>query len=335
MSGQWGQGNGELIMAPLLMRPTLDPKPWGGRRLAAYGKALPDEPIGESLESGAAAIIDGGPFDGIELGVLAREMPLALLGRRGAAAAGRLGDFPLLVKLIDAQQDLSIQVHPSDALAPPGRRGKTEAWLILESDEGGSLVTGVSGTIDAESIGERIVREPVRAGDVFFVPAGTVHAIGAGVLLYEVQQASDVTYRLYDWGRPRELHLKRGLEVADPASRARRVAPLRLDGWREVLVACRHFLLERWTLDGSMTMAGGGATCRVLTVIHGAMTIDGREIGVGASVVLPADLPPVTIAGHARILAASIPDLEADVVGPLKRAGHGDEAVARLGIDAP
>lgn len=335
MPERWGQGNGDRIADPLLMRPTLDPKPWGGRRLAAYGKSLPDEPIGESLESGAEAVIDGGPFDGVELGVLARDRPQALLGSRGADAAGRLGDFPLLVKLIDAQQDLSIQVHPSDALAPPGRRGKTEAWLILESEKGGSLVTGVSGPIDAESIGERIVREPVRAGDIFFVPAGTVHAIGAGVLLYEVQQASDVTYRLYDWGRPRELHLERGLEAADPASRARRVEPLRLDAWREVLVACRHFLLERWTLDDATTVAGDGATCRVLTVTDGAITIGGREIGVGASVVLPADLPAVTLAGQARILVASIPDLAADVIGPLRSAGHGDEAITRLGIDAP
>ncbi len=324
---------GEEIGTPLRLRPTLDPKPWGGHRLTRYGKHLPVEPIGESLESGDDALVEGGRFDGVALGALARQMPRSLLGSRGAAAAGAGGGFPLLVKLIDAQQDLSIQVHPPDALAPPGKRGKTEAWLILDSTEAGSLVTGVSGPIDPANIGERIVRERVRAGDVFFVPAGTVHAIGAGVLLYEVQQASDVTYRLYDWGRPRELHLDRGLEAADPASRAWRVEPLRFDAQREALVACRHFLLERWTLEGTSTFAADGATCRVLTVVDGSLTVAGQEIDVGTSVVLPADLPEVELTGRAIVLAASIPDLQSDVVEPLRRAGYDDAAIHNLGID--
>ncbi len=263
-----------------------------------------------------------------------RAMPRALLGSRGHDAAGTHGDFPLLVKLIDARQDLSIQVHPSDELAPPGRRGKTEAWLILESDDG-SLVTGVSGPIDVERIGDQIVRERVAAGDVFFVPAGTVHAIGAGVLLYEVQEASDVTYRLYDWGRPRELHLERGLESVDPASRARRVEPLRLNDWREVLVACRYFLLERWTFDGTSEAPADDTTCRIVTVIEGEASIGDEHLSVGASVLLPADLPEVVISGRGRALVASIPDLDADVVAPLLAAGHADDAIRLLGVGEP
>lgn len=323
------------IGVPLLLRPTLDPKPWGGRRLARYGKVLPAEPIGESIESGDQSVVVGGPFEGRTLDSLAREIPRALLGSRAVDAAGDLGGFPLLVKLIDAQEDLSIQVHPPDALAPPGKRGKTEAWLILESDAGGSLVTGVSADFDAETIGRRIIRDTVAAGDVFLVPAGTVHAIGAGVLLYEVQQASDVTYRIYDWGRPRELHLERGLRAADPRSRACRVEPLRLDECREILVACRHFLLERWTLDGTLTVTGDGRSCRVLTVIDGAVSIDGEDLRLGATVVLPADLSTAALSGHARVLVASVPDLAADVVEPLRRAGHDDASIERLGIHVP
>ncbi len=325
----------DRIAAPLLLRPSFDHKVWGGRRLESWGKTLPDGSVGESLESGAEAVIEGGRFDGIALGDLARMMPMALLGTHGMAAAGSLGDFPLLVKLIDAQQDLSIQVHPSDAAAPPGKRGKTEAWLILESDEGSSLVTGVTGVVDPDSIGMSIVREPVRAGDVFFVMAGTVHAIGAGVLLYEVQQTSDVTYRLYDWGRPRELHLEQGFPVIDPLLRARRVAPLWLDDWREVLVACRHFLLERATIDGSRILDAAPATCRVLTVIEGDLAIDGLRLPVGGSVVLPADIPAIRLIGHARAVVASIPDLDVDVVQPLRAAGHDDDAIQRLGVGAP
>lgn len=323
------------IATALRLKPTLDPKPWGGQRLARYGKTLPDEPVGESHESSDDAVIDGGRFDGMTLGALARALPLPLLGSRGVAAAGDLGGFPLLVKLIDAQQDLSIQVHPSDALAPPGKRGKTEAWLIVESDEGGSLVTGVSGPIDPINISDRIVREPVQAGDVFFIPAGTVHAIGAGVLLYEVQQASDVTYRLYDWGRPRELHRERGIAAANPAFRADRVDPLQLDDWREMLVGCRHFLLERWTVDRVRDVPLDDATCHVLTVVRGRLAIDGTELDVGASAVLPADQTRVTVSGDAVALVASIPDVLNGIVEPLRRAGHSEDAIRRLGIDAP
>lgn len=323
------------IATPLRLGPTLDPKPWGGRRLAAFGKTLPDGPVGESLESGDGATIDGGPFAGQTLGALARAMPDALLGSRGAEAAADHNDFPLLVKLIDAREDLSIQVHPPDTHAPPGKRGKTEAWLILESDADGSLVTGVSGSIDAENIGQQIVRESVRPGDIFFVPAGTVHAIGAGVVLYEVQQASDVTYRLFDWGRPRELHLASGIAVARPNQCARRIAPVRLDDWRELLVACRHFQLERWSIDCVRAIPTNGASFRILTVIAGALSVDGLDVAAGTTVVLPADLADPTLDGDAVVLVASIPDLFVDVISPLRRAGVSDEVIRQLGIESP
>ena len=321
------------IGEPLRLRPVLDPKPWGGRRLERYGKQLPDGPIGESLESGNESLIEGGRFDGMTLGQLANERPGQLLGAQGMRAAGEIGGFPLLVKLIDAQQDLSIQVHPSDDLAPPGSRGKTEAWLILEADAGGNLVTGVSETIDIARIEEQLVREQVQRGDVLFVEAGTVHAIGAGVLLYEVQQASNITYRLYDWGRPRELHLERGLEAAVPDRRAHHVAPLQRAAGTDVLVACRHFLLERWIISSARTVVENRQSCRVLTVVGGAVSLGGLDLRCGDSVVLPADLPETRLAGEAVVLIASIPDLESDVIGPLRAAGHSDAAIRDLGVD--
>lgn len=317
----------------LRLQPVLDPKPWGGRRLERYGKTLPDGPIGESLESGNESHIVGGRFDGMTLGQLSDRYPQQLLGSRGVIAAGEVGGFPLLVKLLDAQQDLSIQVHPPDDLAPSGSRGKTEAWLILESEVGGSLVTGVTGAIDIARIEAQLAREEVRRGDVLFVEAGTVHAIGAGVLLYEIQQASDVTYRLYDWGRPRDLHLDRGLEAASPDLRARHVTPLRRDDSTEVLVACRHFLLERWRVGAARIAAGDGQSCRVLTVIEGSATIGDLALRCGDSVVLPADLLATPISGEAAVLVASIPDVETDVIDPLRAAGHSDADIRNLGVN--
>ena len=334
MTRHGAQDEGLAIGVPLLLEPTLDLKPWGGRRLARYGKTLPPEPIGESIESGSDSVIVGGPFDGVTLGTLAQRHPAALLGTRGVLAAGDFADFPLLVKLIDAQQDLSIQVHPSDGQAPPGKRGKTEAWLVLEAEDGGSLITGVTGAIDPDTIGCQVVREPVDAGDVFFVPAGTVHAIGAGVLLYEVQQASDVTYRLYDWGRPRELHLVEGLAAADPTSRARRVSPVRRSDAREILVACSHFALERWRIEGTSAVRSDAGTCRVITVIDGTVTIASVRAERGRTVVLPADFRATDISGDATILIASVPDLDTDVIGPARGAGYDDAAIRQLGVDA-
>ncbi|MEX2314893.1 MAG: type I phosphomannose isomerase catalytic subunit, partial [Thermomicrobiales bacterium] len=158
--------------------------------MESFGKALPPGKIGESLESGAAAVVLGGPFAGVTLAELSRTHALALLGGRGLAAAGSLVDFPLLIKLIDANEDLSVQVHPDDSNAPAGKRGKSEAWYILAADQGATIITGVDGPIRIEQIREQVVETAVSPGEVYLVPAGTVHAIGAGVLLYEIQQAS-------------------------------------------------------------------------------------------------------------------------------------------------
>ena len=323
------------IGVPLRIRPTFDPKPWGGRRLEGFGKSLPPGAIGESIESGPDAMVNGGPFDGVSLGDIMARYPRSLLGERGEAACRDVSTFPLLVKLIDAQDDLSVQVHPGDTDAPAGKRGKTEAWLILATEPGASLITGVSGRIDPEQIEAAIVREAVTSGDVFLVPAGTVHAIGRGVLLYEVQQASDVTYRLFDWGRQREMHLEEGIRVARADSHAQRVIPLRLDRHREMLVACQHFALERWAIGETMALSGDGQTCRVMTVVSGAARVGDVTIHCGESVVLPSDLDPTPLAPDGpdvSVLMAFIPDIEADVVTPLVDADHDRSSIEQLGI---
>jgi mannose-6-phosphate isomerase len=318
---------------PLLLAPVWDEKTWGGRRLELLGKSPPPGQVGESLETGPLSTVLGGPFDGRLLGDLARTKSAQLLGRRGMAAAQGFADVPLLIKFIDAKEALSVQVHPSDELAPPGKRGKTEAWLIIAADPGARIVTGVTGPIEIERISEQLVETTVRTGDIVFVPAGTVHAIGAGVLLYEVQQASDVTFRLYDWGRPREIHVDAALAAANPELRATPVTALRIDAWRETLVACRHFVLERWIVSGNLAIPASEDTPRILTVLDGRLVIDSVEVPRGATALLPADLPPVTISGAATTLVAYVPDLNSDVVQPLLAAGHSHEAIKGLGAD--
>lgn len=325
--------SGSAIGVPLLLRPTFDPKTWGGRRLASLGKALPPGRIGESLESGSEAVVDGGPFAGMTLADIVQAHAQSLLGKRGLTAAGDFADFPLLIKLIDAHEDLSVQVHPDDADAPPGKRGKTEAWYIIDAAPGARIVSGITGALDVGRIGQQLIETTVETGDVYFVPAGTVHAVGAGVLLYEIQQASDVTWRLFDWGRPRELHVEAATTAARDDRTAVRVRPLSLDAGRHMLVACRHFALERWTVAGEWPLPATPQGFRVMTILDGSVVIDGTQIGRGSTVVVPADLPSTSLVGTGVALVGYIPDLEVDVRQPLLAAGHAPDDIRALGAD--
>lgn len=213
-------------MYPLLFEPNLHEVVWGGTRLKPY-KGLPadDEPIGESWEvssiPGSESIISNGPFAGRNLNSLTAEYPEVLLGKSVVEKYGT--QLPLLVKFIDARHDLSIQVHPNDEMAQRchGKKGKTEMWYIIDAEPGATLLAGFSQRICPEeyirrvadgSICDVLARHEVKPGDVFYIPAGRVHAICGGILLAEVQQSSDVTYRIFDYnrmgvdGKPRELH---------------------------------------------------------------------------------------------------------------------------------
>lgn len=342
-----------MIGYPLLLQPRYDEKIWGGRRLATVlGKSLPPESlVGESLESGDEAIVTNGPLAGQTIGQLVADQPMALLGERGIAASKPFGDFPLLAKFIDASEVLSLQVHPDDkAAAARNKRGKTEAWHVIQADPGATLIVGLERELSPEQVREaiasgtfeeHIVYQPVRAGDTLFVQDGTLHAIGAGVLLYEIQENSDVTYRFYDWGRvdsqglPRDLHLDDALQVLEPARRAALVAPLRLDPSREFLVACHYFALERLAVAGELVLgASCGQTFRLLSCIDGECRMrignDDWMLAVGESVLLPADCSSLTLDGGAVLLCASIPDLRCDVVEPLLHVGYTADEIACL-----
>lgn len=223
------------MMYPFLFEPNLHTVVWGGQRLTAF-KGLPksDVPIGESWEVSAVpsstSIIANGDLAGKDLNTVIEEHPEEVLGR--AVSLRYHGQLPLLVKFIDARKDLSIQVHPNDAMAQRehGKMGKSEMWYIIDAQPGSFLYAGFNKEISPEeykehirnnTITEVLAKHTVRPGDVFYLPAGRVHAIGAGILLAEVQQSSDVTYRIYDYnrpgldGKPRELHTEQAARALD------------------------------------------------------------------------------------------------------------------------
>ncbi len=223
-------------MTPLKFYPQLHETLWGGRRIASFKQGIEsDNPhIGESWElsgvPGAESVVRGGEFDGLTLKEVLARHGRELLGER--IYAQYEGQFPLLFKFIDAHDDLSIQVHPDDRMAAEkhGKRGKNEMWYVIEAEPGSRLWCGWKRELTPEKY-DRVVKEgrimeylqahSVKAGDLFYLPAGRIHAIGAGLLIAEIQQASDVTYRVYDfdrrdkWGNPRELHTELAREALD------------------------------------------------------------------------------------------------------------------------
>lgn len=308
---------------PLVMSPRLDSKPWGGRALSQYGFDLPPgEPIGEALITANEAIVQNGDFAGKQLGDLIAADHLGVVGARGAKATHGLPLFPLLIKLIDANDDLSIQVHPTDETAPKGSLGKTEAWHVLAAKDGALLYLGLADGVDARQIEEtarkgestaHLMRTvPATPGMTVFLPAGTVHALGAGVTIYEIQQPSAITYRLDDWGRvdangrSRDLHLDESMAVMDESARPEPLAPLALpiDGGSRVrLVACPMFSAERIILsDGDSAELDGAGAPQAFTCLAGHLTVtaDGLsvEIGAGQTAVIVASSGPAQLSAE-------------------------------------
>src|SRR5580700_12207000 len=226
----------EMSLYPLRFEPIYQYRLWGGRRLADLLAApLPgDGPIGEAWilsdrEDHPSHVADG-PLKGRTVGELMQQCPVPLMGK----LAGRFPRFPLLLKFLDAREMLSVQVHPSNAhkdLLPAGETGKTEAWVVLQASANSRIYAGLKPGTTADdlrcalangTVAERIACFAPKAGDGVFIPAGTVHTLGGGVVVFEIQQNSDVTFRLYDWGhvdpktgQPRPLQLEQALACVD------------------------------------------------------------------------------------------------------------------------
>jgi mannose-6-phosphate isomerase len=346
---------------PVKVQPHLDPKPWGGRRLADWGIALPEGvPIGEAHLAAPEATVVSGPHRGLTLSELAQQDSGAWIGAQGLQATGGRLIFPLLVKLIDSQANLSIQVHPDDrAAAAAGLgTGKTEAYHILSAAPGSVIYLGLNpdaGTsgfaaacrlADGSSAG--FLRQ-IRAeeGMTILVPAGTLHALGAGVVLYEIQQPSNVTFRLDDWGRrdasgmPRPLHHDDGLAVVDPHSRPEPIQPITLGAGgvsavRTLLVATRFFALERIALGtNDVVRIAGTDSPQVLTCLDGAASLDASgwvsSVTAGETIIVPARLA-AALSGSVEsvLLRGWIPDLEREVLLPARAAGAREADIQKL-----
>jgi mannose-6-phosphate isomerase len=327
-------------LAPIHLRSSLHPTIWGGRNLIRIaGKQLPDEgKIGESWETATDTVALNDPYTGQTLGALVDQYGEALIGSRAVAVLGMR--FPLLAKFIDAQDQLSVQVHPGDAYAARhenGKLGKTEAWYILQADEGAEIVYGLKEKTTEDEIRQAIAatrledylrRVKVHAGDVILVPAGTVHAICAGIVLYELQEYSDVTYRLYDYGRlqangrPRELHVEQSLAVMTYSPpEFDLVQPVAVDeaGARHVLVGCHYFVEEEARVQGEAAGLERPASCQIVSVLQGSCDVawsgGSVRVGLGETVVLPATIGPHTLqAGFARVLRSWVPDEDDDLL---------------------
>jgi mannose-6-phosphate isomerase len=283
-------------MAPFRIDPRYDPRVWGYRDLRPWYDHVADgEPIGEVWLTGDECLVATGPHAGKKLGDLFGEASDALLGAGAPSPAS-----PLLIKVLFAKEKLSVQVHPDDTMAHKyGQpRGKTECWYALAAEAGAQLALGlkpgvtldkIEDEIHAGTLEESLQVLDVAAGDLIFVDAGTVHAIWPGSILLETQQNCDLTYRMYDYGRPRELHIEKSLEAVRLQTHAGKVAPRVLRD-RAVLIDAEYFRVERIPVDGSLTgasLTGEGQPARGLAYLFAAAGA-GRISGQGFA---PVDLP--------------------------------------------
>ena len=285
-----------LDFGPFRLKPWFSERVWGRRDLRPwYADTGTSELVGEAWLTGPQCLVETGPF----------------AGRTLASVAGDLGgEFPLLVKLLFPEEKLSVQVHPDD---PQARRmgetrGKTECWYVLEAAPGAYVSLGLKEGVAVEDVAASVAdgtmeslmeQIPVVVGDMLFVDAGTVHAIGPGVVLLETQQTSDVTYRLYDYGRPRELHLEKGLQVIRTKTAAGKVAPKQMDGFTR-LIEQKYFVVDRFEVaSGEATVMLGGAGCLVGLAGGGVVRFGGEEVELktGRAVVVPAGSGSVVVRG--------------------------------------
>lgn len=322
----------EMKPYPLKFRPALKERVWGGRALERFGFDLPEGPIGEAWtiadHANGVSIVQNGELAGKGLDEVRERFGRKWLGSRFAEAGE--GRFPLLVKLLDCNDDLSVQVHPSDDYPglPPGEPGKTEMWYVLDAKPGAKIIYGLKPGWTRERLSEAIRENRVmealesveaKPGDTFFIPAGTVHALCAGVLVAEIQQNSDTTYRIYDYdrpgldGKPRELHIEDSLNVIRYDNAGARCATTELarpHEWLE-LANCPYFLTEKALVDGNWPLQSFPDTFSILITAEGEGTLswaDGElPLVTGDCVLLPANLGDYALSGRMTVLRSRLP----------------------------
>lgn len=306
---------------------------WGGNRLREeYGKKMNSDKIAESWElschKDGQSVIEGGEFDGKTLSEYIDAKGKRVLGTN----CKRFEYFPILIKLIDAKDNLSVQVHPSNeyALRVEGEYGKTEMWYIVDCNEGAELLYGFKREIGEEEFADRIKNNtllevtnnvPVHKGDVFFIESGTLHAIGKGILIAEIQQNSNTTYRIYDYGRvgadgkPRQLHIDKAVEVTDRIppkypTTAQGAPENVAGGVKTLLRSCEYFNVNKLEIDGAMKLNADDKSFKSLLFLDGKAEIvsaDGKAAAVkGDSFFVPAGSGEFTITGKCEVILSDI-----------------------------
>ena len=303
-------------MYPLKFKNIFKSVVWGGEKIAPFkGVNTQQKNIGESWElsgvKGNESIVAEGPLAGRTITSLAEEYKGALLGEKVYAATG--AEFPLLIKFIDARDDLSIQVHPDDALAAErhnGSKGKTEMWYVVQADEKAHLMSGLSKEITPEEYAAKVADNTitdvlhdydVHAGDVFFLPAGRIHSIGKGCFIAEIQQTSDITYRIYDFGRlgldgkPRELHTELSKAAIDYTVLPDYKTPYQsIKNQENEIVSCKYFTTSLYELDKEVTKDMSGLDSFVIAIcVEGSGSLTDSEANAvslrqGETVLIPA-----------------------------------------------
>ena len=307
----------------LFLQPVFQDRIWGGRALEAkFGYQIPDGNIGEcwgiSAHPNGESIVKNGSYAGKKLSELWKEVP-EIFGAQASAV------FPLLVKILDANADLSVQVHPDDAYAnvhENGELGKTECWYVLDCDDDAEIIFGHHATtkeeatrmIENDQWDEFLRRESVKKGDFFYVPSGTIHALCKGTLILEVQQSSDTTYRLYDYhrlddaGNPRELHIEKSLDVSTIPHMSVNPEPVTTVENENLivteLVSNEFFTVAKYDVHGRSQHKFSDETCTLISIVEGEGSLAGHSVKKGDHLIVPVEAKEVELHGHFEMIVA-------------------------------
>ena len=309
-------------MNPFKLTPVFKETIWGGNKIKEiFGKNTPCDKIGESWEAsaipGGVSVVSEGEFEGCGLDEITAKYPREILGKIGGT------EFPLCFKIIDAADNLSVQVHPDDDYAGKhhGCLGKTEMWYILACEPDAELIFGFNRDLTREEFAKAVEEKStekilnkvkVKPGDYFYIKAGTVHAIGKGILLAEIQQSSDITYRVFDWnrvdknGQGRQLHIEQALDVSDyKAFKAddNSAKVTESEGaMRKILAREKYFSSEEITLKGAYSDNTQGESFHLLFMAEGEASLNGNVMQKGETWLVPAMAGAYTLEGNALLL---------------------------------
>jgi mannose-6-phosphate isomerase len=347
-----------MTLLPARLEPIFSPRPWGARSLAPFfpEKVNLAEPLGEAWMTGSDCVFAGGPFAGKKLGEVWPSLPASWIGTR----VDHSHAFPLLVKFIFAEEKLSVQVHPDDAYAQKheaaaGGRGKTEMWYAVNARPGAEVLAGLKAGVTRESFVKAIadgtaedalLHVPMSAGDAIFIPAGTMHTIGAGLVLCEIQQLSDITYRVYDYnrrdanGKARELHIDKALAVTKfGAAFPGKITPVHFASGtvkKTYFAACRYFATEKWEFTQPVSSTTSPEHFELLIVLEGAgsIAVGGEKLPYERAHVwlVPAALGAYELkpSSPTSLLRTYVPSSIDEFTGELKSAGVAATDVSRL-----